>query len=132
MARLASVLFGKKDPFDKYDEQIKLSKETGIPLIYFFLYKNNTEFDRTIRPGHSLFLQLFDKLKREKVSFGIHPSYFSSDTNDGIKVETDLLSEHSKQNTILSRQHYLRFNIKTTPLYLEAAGILFDFTMGFA
>lgn len=132
MARLASVLFGKKDPFDKYEEQIKLATETGTPLIYFFLYKNNTEFDRTIRPGHPLFIQLFDKLKREKVSFGIHPSYFSSDTNDGIKTETDLLSEHSKQNTILSRQHYLRFNIKITPLYLEAAGIQFDFTMGFA
>lgn len=132
MARLASVLFGKKDPFDKYDEQIKLSKETGIPLIYFFLYKNNTEFDRTIRPGHPLFQQLFDKLKQEKISFGIHPSYFSSDTHDGIKTESDLLSEHAKQKTILSRQHYLRFNIKTTPLYLEAAGILFDFTMGFA
>ncbi|MBN8693171.1 MAG: polysaccharide deacetylase family protein [Bacteroidetes bacterium] len=132
MARLASVLFGKKDPFDKYEEQIKLANETGTPLIYFFLYKNNTEFDRTIRPGHPLFLQLFDKLKLEKISFGIHPSYFSSDTNDGIKTETDLLSEHSKQNTILSRQHYLRFNIKTTPQYLEAAGIQFDFTMGFA
>lgn len=132
MARLATVFLGKADPFDKYDEQIKISRESGIPLIYFFLYKNNTEFDRTITPGHDQFKRLFEKLKKEKISFGIHPSYFSSDSPENIKAETELLSEHSQQKTILSRQHYLRFNIKSTPGYLEEAGIQFDFTMGFA
>lgn len=132
MSRLASMLFGKKDPFDKYDEQIKLSKESGIPLIYFFLYKNNTDYDRTIKPGHPEFIKLFEKLKNEAISFGVHPSYFSSDSNETIKEEADLLSEHAQQTIVLSRQHYLRFNIRTTPAYLEAAGIQFDFTMGFA
>lgn len=132
MSRLASMLLGKKDPFDKYDEQIKLSKESGIPLIYFFLYKNNTDYDRTIKPGHTEFIKLFEKLKSENISFGIHPSYFSSDSNETIKEEADLLSEHAQQRVVLSRQHYLRFNIKNTPHYLQSAGIQYDFTMGFA
>lgn len=132
MARLATVFIGKKDPFDKYDEQIKLSKESGIPLIYFFLYKNNTDYDRTIQPGHPEFIKLFGKLTKENINFGIHPSYYSSDNKETLKEETDLLSKHAQQSIIISRQHYLRFNIKSTPVYLEQAGIKFDFTMGFA
>lgn len=131
-SRLASVFFGKGDPFDKYDEQIQLAHDTHTPLFYFFLYKNNTEFDRTINPGHTEFKKLFAKLKGNKVEFGIHPSYFSSDDEQGISEETKLLGDHAQKNILISRQHYLRFNIRTTPFYLEKAGISYDFTMGFA
>ena len=131
-ARMGTVCFGKKDPFDAYDQQVALSKQYKIPLIYFFLYRNNTEFDRTIKPGHPLFVALLQKLNTQAVSYGLHPSYFTSDSEELLNKEVKAFAKDSGKAVLCSRQHYLRFNIRTTPLQLQNAGIKFDFSMGFA
>ena len=129
---MGTVCFGKKDPFDAYDQQIALSKQYKIPLIYFFLYRHQTEFDRTIKPGHPLFVSLLQKLNTQAVSYGLHPSYFTSDSEELLNKEVKVFAKDSGKDVICSRQHYLRFNIRTTPLQLQNAGIKFDFSMGFA
>lgn len=132
VARIKTVLLGKKDPFDAYDEQMRLSRANKVPLIYFFLYRNGTNFDRTINPDHPLFIQLLNKLKINNTPYGLHPSYFTTDDNNLLVREKQLLEKNSGVPITISRQHYLRFNIKTTPKQLADAGIKFDFTMGFA
>ena len=60
----------------------ELSKKHNIPLIYFFLYRNNTNYDRTIDPNHPEFIKLLQYLKQNNITMGLHPSYYSSQNAD--------------------------------------------------
>jgi len=131
-ARLATLISGAKDPFDEYEFQVELSKKHNIPLIYFFLYRNNTNYDRTIDPNHPEFIKLLQYLNKNKIIIGLHPSYDSSLNSNLLEEEQKLLSKNSETEIIASRQHFLRFNIKTTPKQLIKAGIKYDFTMGWS
>lgn len=127
------VLTGKqKDPFDIYDEVPAFCEKTGIPLIFFFLYRNGTKYDRGLKPGTAGFTEVFRRLKRYTLALGLHPSYYSSSEQGRIHRECLLLENHLGQNVVYSRQHFLRFNIRTTPQQLIQAGICADFSMGFS
>lgn len=132
MARLSTVVFGKNDPFDAYDLQINLSQKYSVPLIYFFLYRTGTEFDRTLHPDNPQFIRLIKDIKNKGAAIGLHPSYYSCDDEQLLINEKKFLEKNSDSVINASRQHYLRFNIRTSPDQLLRAGIKFDFTMGFA
>lgn len=133
MSERISVLVGKKkDPFDIYEDVSKLCLENNIPLYFFFLFKTGTKYDRTVNPQSSAFKNVFEILKKNKANIGIHPSYDSAFEKKLMKEEIDLLAEKAEQKINFSRQHYLRFNIRTTPNELIKNGIIADFTMGFA
>ncbi|MBX3163469.1 MAG: polysaccharide deacetylase family protein [Bacteroidetes bacterium] len=128
-----SVLIGKKkDPFDIYEDVSKFCLDNNIPLFFFFLFKTGTNYDRTVNPQSSAFQNVFQILKKNKANIGIHPSYNSAYEKKLMKEEINLLAEKSEQKINFSRQHYLRFNIRTTPNLLIKKGIIADFTMGFA
>lgn len=131
-SRFATVFSGRKDPFDEYELQVELSKKYNIPLLYFFLYRNNTNYDRTIDPNHPEFIKLLQYLNKNKIATGLHPSYYSTENVELLNEEQKQLSKNTGTEVIASRQHFLRFNIKTTPKQLIKAGIHFDFTMGWS
>jgi hypothetical protein len=131
-ARL-KVLGGKqKDPFDIYESISEFCSKNNVPLLYFFLFKTGTEFDRTVNPNSPAFINVFKTLKNNKAFIGLHPSYNSSVDEAMLKQEVSDFSKALGEPVNISRQHYLRFNIKTTPKYLLQNGIIADFTMGFA
>ncbi|MGZ3885740.1 MAG: polysaccharide deacetylase family protein, partial [Bacteroidia bacterium] len=130
--RIKTLYFFKKDPFDAYDLQIELSEKYKIPLMYFFLCRTDTEHDRTIDPKHPAFAKLLKEITKKNVAVGAHPSYFSSSDTALFGHETRLLKDLSGQNVPFSRQHYLRFDVGSTPQHLIDAGIKYDFTMGYA
>ncbi len=133
LIRRFNVLQGKmRDPFDVYDELNELSKAKNIPLFYFFLQRTGTEYDRTVDPNSSAFKELFEKLNKSGVGYGLHPSYETINNNELLKQEFDLMRKNSNSPIQISRQHYLRFNMKTTPRQLISNGVIADFSMGFA
>jgi len=130
--RLNVVLFGKKDPFDIYSTASEFCSKNQIPLIYFFLFRTGTLFDRTVDPSSNAFNEVFKRIKEHSAFIGLHPSYYTLDKKETIIPERKLLSQKINEKILLSRQHYLRFNIRTTPLMLMENGLEADFTMGFA
>jgi hypothetical protein len=127
-----NVLSGlQKDPFDVYDEVPAFCENEGIPLILFFLYRNGTRYDRGIRPGSYEFFSVFSRLKKFSLSIGLHPSYYSNRKNQ-LEKELNFLENDLGQKVNISRQHYLIFDIRTTPMRLIRAGIHVDFSMGFS
>lgn len=127
------VLSGrKKDPFDIYAEVSDFCFENRIPLIYFFLFRTGTAHDRTVNPDSRSFQTVFKTLKENYALFGLHPSYESSVNKGRMKSELQDLKLKTKEEITLSRQHYLRFDIKSTPELLMESGIEADFTMGYA
>lgn len=130
--RLLVLLNFKKDPFDIYESISQFCSENKIPLIYFFLFKSNTKFDRTINPKSMAFKKVFSLIKNKNAIAGLHPSYDSTYQPELMANEVKDFLTSSNQKNIVSRQHYLRFDINITPKLLIKQGILTDFTMGFA
>lgn len=130
--RLAVVTGRRADPFDIYTHISDFCFDQQIPLIYFFLFKTGNRFDRTVDPRSGAFEDVFQRIKKSYALIGLHPSYRSAFDEDLLDEEKQHLSKRSKVPVQLSRQHYLRFDIRTTPRLLLRSGIRMDFTMGFA
>ena len=127
------VLFNKaEDPFDIYSSNSDFCLKNNISLIYFFLFRSGTKYDRTVDPNSNAYKDVFARIKNKGAHIGLHPSYFSSTDKEILQHEINHFSEKVGDRINLSRQHYLKFNIKTTPQLLFENGIIADFTMGFA
>ncbi len=126
------VAFGKKDSFDVYEVLNNYHSKNNSTLVYFFLLNNNNQFDRTVNPNSLAFKAIISNITKSNHSVGLHPSYYSSNNKKQLKKEIEKISELLEKNVKLSRQHYLIFDIKTTPKLLIEQGIMVDFTMGFA
>ena len=121
-----------EDPFDIYSSVSDLCLNKKIPLIYFFLFRSGTKYDRTVDPNSNAFVDVFKRIKERSAFIGLHPSYNTSVEKNLIVPERKKLAQKTEQTIMLSRQHYLRFNIRTTPWMLMENGLDADFTMGFA
>ena len=101
-------------------------------MVYFFLFKTGTTYDRTLNPASKAYHSVFKIMQKNSAFFGLHPSYNSAYKPELLEDEVKQLSRSSGKKITLSRQHYLRFNIRTTPALLIKQGIEIDFSMGFA
>jgi hypothetical protein len=127
------VLAGKeKDPFDIYSEISDFCFDKKIPLFYFFLFRTGTEYDRTVDPSSAAFKDVFEVLRECQAVIGLHPSYDSSKDKKVMTDEVTRFSKAAEKKVEFSRQHFLRFDIRTTPGILEEQGVRADFSMGFA
>jgi len=132
IAKRISVCLGKsKDPFDVYDLLIEQAKDNQLELVFFYLLNDKTKFDRTLNPHSKGFKQNIEKVS-SKCKVGLHPSYYAYNNPELLKQEMELFKQLTKESVQLSRQHYLRFDIRSTPNLLEKNGVKYDFTMGFA
>ncbi|MGZ4089727.1 MAG: polysaccharide deacetylase family protein [Bacteroidia bacterium] len=132
-SRRIKVLRGKeKDPFDIYSSFTKFCKDNNVAVFYFFLFRSGTPFDRTVETKSPAFKKAIDDVINNNGYVGIHPSYYSSEDEKQMRSEIKEFSKTLGMPVTLSRQHYLRFNIKKTPGMLMQNGIYTDFTMGFA
>ncbi len=130
--RISVLQNKKKDPFDIYTEVSEFCATKNIPLFVFFLFRTGNKYDRTVDPRSAAFAEVTERLKKRGAIIGLHPSYYASQEKGLLQDEIQTFSKTSSLPIKLSRQHYLRFNIKTTPGLLIQNGIIADFTMGFA
>ncbi len=129
--RLRVVLQRGKDPFDTYDYQLNLYKQSGIKACYFFLLGNYGYYDKNIAHYSKSLITLIKKIG-DYAYVGIHPS-FASNSDDALpEIETKRLSNILNQEVKMSRQHYLKLHIPGTYQKLLEANMSHDFTMGFA
>lgn len=88
------------------------------------------------KPIHNLYSEdfsyLFQLCKANHIKIGLHPSYFAGQEPSYITVEKQMLDDVAKQNTVYSRNHFLRNREPEDFHALIAAGLTDDFTMGYA
>lgn len=133
MEERTHVLTGnKKDPFDHYKFQKKICEKFDVPLRYFILTSEKTEFDHNLDPDSRAFRKLVKKLQRCG-RIGLHPSYHSYLDPQKIGSELKKLKDVSKRKKMIaSRQHFLRMKLPETYRSLLKTGIIKDYSMGYA
>lgn len=130
-AQTATILFGRKDPYDTYEFLRKIQQESGLQFIYFINLGKYSEFDKNLDPRNQAMKRLVDELK-EHASVGIHPSYFSNEEPEKFKSEINSLTELLGKTVTKSRQHYLKIKMPETYRNLLSNGITEDYSMGYA
>ncbi|MCF3111225.1 polysaccharide deacetylase family protein [Niabella sp. CC-SYL272] len=127
------VLTGKeKDPFDQFGWLNRLHEQYQLKPYYFFLVAEQTNrYDKNISPHNKAMKALVtDHAIRYPV--GLHPSWRSNIAFGVLKKEKELLSAITGTVINASRQHFLKLAFPQTYRHLLKAGILFDFSMGYA
>lgn len=130
--RMAAINGKQKDPFDIYDAFSEFCHLNNIPLIYFFLFNDKGKYNRTIDPASKIFEATFRRVRDHDAIVGLHPGYDSKETEAEFSEEYNGFCKAAEEKTEFTRQHYLRFNIRSTPQLLMKIGITADFSMGFA
>lgn len=129
--RLGVLLGKKKDPYDTYQYIEEQCEARGVPMRYFFLLGDYSNYDRNSSHELPAMRNLIAKLAA-KGAVGIHPSYGSHASEKQLQIEVERLAEIVKKPVEHSRQHYLKMTLPETYRRLVACGIVHDHTMGYA
>lgn len=125
------VLLGlKKDPFDTFEEILRISKDGNVKTIFFFLIGDYTTYDTNVSSSNNVYRSLI-KSVADYVSVGLKPSYFTMKNSEKLKKEKRRMEEIVNQPVVRSRQHYLRLKLPETYQNLLDLEIMEDYSMGY-
>jgi len=120
----------QKDPYDSFRWLRQLHKEYDCKPLYFILSSaQTTTFDKNIHPKHPAMVRVIKNVAKDG-SVGIHPSYYSRESNKMAKEKT-MLEEITGRSIRISRQHYIRIKMPDTYRMLLKNGIMEDYSMGY-
>lgn len=132
LARFGTLLSGKDDPFDTFDQLRRLhADQKEKPRVFFLLTEKRSAYDPNPSPSESAYQHLIRETA-EWAEIGIHPSYYSSTKPELFQSEKETLKQISDLPITHSRQHFLRVNLPVTYRELIRAGITNDHSMGYA
>lgn len=142
------------DPYIKAIENlIQISKKNNRSSIFFFKAMVDGEADTTYDINDIFAKDIITKIQDAGMTVGIHGSYDSYNTPTRLQLEKRRLEEVAGTTIVHGRQHYLRFcqhhhfdkivnrsiygqsltgKTKTTLQTWQHAGILHDYTLGYA
>lgn len=126
------------DPNDTFDWMMDVNEKAGNRMAFYFLVDQSVPaFDAHYSIDEPRIRQLMRRIYDRGHEVGLHASYGTYKNPKQMKKEADKLrkvmdEEGIKQDEIGSRQHYLRWSTPETARHLEAAGIAYDTTLGYA
>lgn len=126
------------DPNNTFDWMMDVNEKAGNKMTFYFLVDNTVPMhDAHYRIDEPRIRQLMRRMYDRGHEVGLHASYGTFKNPEQMKKEADKLrqvmdEEGIKQDEIGSRQHYLRWSTPETARHLEAAGIAYDTTLGYA
>ncbi len=123
-------LFGKKDPYDTFDEILKIKKKYKHPLTFFHLLASYSLFDHNVSFNKQDY-QTQIKFLADYADTGLLTSYYAIDNEDEIEKEIKILENiiHKPVNKI--RAHFNRLKIPETYQYYNHLELKNDYSMGY-
>jgi peptidoglycan/xylan/chitin deacetylase (PgdA/CDA1 family) len=126
------------DPNNNFDWMMDVNEKAGNKMAFYFLVDQSVPaFDAHYSIDEPRIRQLMRRIYDRGHEIGLHASYGTYKNAEQMKKEANKLrqvmdEEGIKQDEIGSRQHFLRWSTPETARHLEAAGISYDTTLGYA
>jgi hypothetical protein len=130
-ANALKTAVGMPNPLDQMSKLVKEEKHRGINASYMFIGGRGHRRDGNYRVDDPAVLELMHSLEREGMDIAVHGSYRSLDDPESLPQEFDFLRELGFRPQG-NRQHWLRFTLDRLVPALEAAGALYDTSLGWA
>ncbi|MBP6390701.1 MAG: polysaccharide deacetylase family protein [Flavobacteriales bacterium] len=123
------VLGSRSDPYDRYEQVIRLCEGRASRRSFFFLLRGGTTYDHATSPMHPVMRSRI-RYAAENAEVGIHPSYVTSDDAERTAHEIGVLGGIIDRPVRSSRQHFLRWRFPDTLHQLERMGIIEEHSIG--
>jgi hypothetical protein len=125
------------DPFYTFDYYMDVVEKAGLKATFFFIPDSSQPMNGCYNLQDEKILLLIKIITSRGHSIGLHGSYQSYNDRgillNGIeKLYSVLNSIGVSEPLIKNRQHYLRWDVMTTPDLLEEAGVDIDYSGGYA
>lgn len=129
--RLRTVMGKESDPYDTFGYIDEVAGRNETPRLFFFPTGDHGEYDRN--PSYrdheyGEIVRHYDSL----CGTGIHPSYHSFGRQCVLATEAGRYTHITGHAPDKARQHWLLLRMPDTYRDMEATGIKYDYTMGFA
>ncbi|MFZ9028814.1 MAG: polysaccharide deacetylase family protein [Crocinitomicaceae bacterium] len=121
---------GARDPYDTYDRIKEIARQFPSTMV-FWLSGGDSKYDRNVNIYESQHSKLIFEIN-QLTTVGLHPSYSSFNNTSRILGEKLRLEKVMNDQVVHSRFHFLRFSIPESYRALIAAGIINDYSMGYA
>ena len=128
----------ERDPFNTFDWIMDRSEAYGLQNAFYFICGHtDRQRDGTYSPEDPAVLELMRRIHGRGHEVGLHPSYHTYMQPQALRSEADRLRKARAtaglpEEDIGARMHYLRWKTPDTLHALEAAGITYDTTLGYA
>jgi hypothetical protein len=129
--RILVLLKIKKDPYDTYDEIVRLKKAYNVSTVLFFLIAKVSTFDNNISITKDKY-RLLIKSMSDYVKIGLNSSYFTMNKEDLLKKEMKKMESVINTPVSRTRQHMLRNHLPETYQNLIDLEVEEDYTMGYS
>ena len=118
------------DPFWSFDYMLDLEKKYEFTASYYFMTGGSSKNDNFYNIKNRALTSVFEEIKKSGSEIGIHGSYNSY--NEVKMLGEEINNLKFIEEVLGIRQHYLRFDIKTTWNNQILNGLKYDTTLGFA
>lgn len=106
-------------------------KRLGITSQWFFLAQHRSDTDYSYSIDDPVAKKLIKEMQEEGHEIGLHVSYYGSRSSSILKAEAERFCMHVS-GSFGARCHFLRAKIPQTLAGMDACGIEFDSSLGFA
>ena len=130
-ARVKSNINDSDDPYNTFELIHDLHKQYKIPLNYFVLIGDYSNYDKNPNFENPNFRKLLNDLS-ENHNMGLHPSYVCYNNLDKIEIEKKRLENIIEKKVTAARCHFLRVKLPETYRAFINYGITDDYTMIYA
>lgn len=127
-----------RDPYNTFDWIMARSEAVGLRSAFYFICgQTDRRRDGSYTPEHPAIIDLMRRIHDRGHEIGLHPSYHCYRDPRALVREAERLRSICEQAGIATssmgaRMHYLRWATPTTLHGLEAAGLRYDTTLGYA
>ncbi|WP_419673840.1 polysaccharide deacetylase family protein [Aliarcobacter butzleri] len=122
----------EKDPYDTFDNLIKMSDKYAVKSYFFFMANGVTKYDNMYQSDDDFIVDLIKRIKSKGHYIGIHPTYNAYNNHEQLKKEKEELENNFNIQITFGREHYLRFEVPTTWQIWEDNAMSWDSTCGYA
>ncbi len=123
-------LFGKKDPYDTFDDLLIIKKKYKHPLTFFHLLTTYSLFDHNVSMNkHDYQTQI--KLLADYTDTGLLTSYYAVDNEDVVEKEIKVLENIIHKPVKKVRAHFNRIKIPATYQIYNDLELKKDYSMGY-
>jgi len=110
---------------------IDISKEFNLRSEFYFMGANQSRYNNGYEINTPIIRAIIERIFKNQMIVGLHGGYESFNDSLILKREKEKVECATDCEIRMGRQHYLRFNIKTTFKTLESVGIKYDSTLGY-
>ncbi len=128
-ARAVRFALGGINPLRNVEQLARSEQISGVTSSFNFLVRHGHRRDANYRIENQAVIALAKRLQSMGMEVGVHGSYTSLDTDEGLAKEFEILQKHGFR-PLGGRQHWLRFSLDRLIPAVERAGALFDTSVG--